>query len=162
MDLKQYTFYGSFLKLSFTHKEQTIYLNQKSGLVFYRYKIDTVSNVKHPGIYLGVDAYGVEYYIHNHYETKKPTVVTSQEFSKGLPLYTFEVASLNRKEIVICNALNGVIEGKPYEAFTFNCQSFVNQVCNNVNKSEDVNKWVERVLIGSLLICGVTVLTNLE
>lgn len=28
MNLKQYTFYGSFLKLSFTHKEHMIYLNQ--------------------------------------------------------------------------------------------------------------------------------------
>lgn len=37
----------------------TIYFNENSGKVYFRYKIGTISQVKHPGIFLGVDAYGI-------------------------------------------------------------------------------------------------------
>ena len=34
----------------------TIYLNENSGKVYFRYKIGTISQIKHPGMFLGVDA----------------------------------------------------------------------------------------------------------
>lgn len=37
----------------------TIYFNANSGKVYFRYKTGTISQVKHPGIFLGVDVNGV-------------------------------------------------------------------------------------------------------
>lgn len=44
----------------------TIYFNENSDKVYFRYKIGSISQVKHPGIFLGVDLNGVGYFLHNH------------------------------------------------------------------------------------------------
>jgi hypothetical protein len=65
----------------------TIYFNENSGKVYFRYKIGTISKVKHPGIFLGVDAWGNGYFLHNHYHYGRAHITTETEFKKGMPLY---------------------------------------------------------------------------
>jgi hypothetical protein len=138
----------------------TIFLNTNSGKVYYRYKIDTISKVKHPGIYLGTDTQGIHFFIHNHYEHKAPSIVTMKEFSKGYPLYAVEQPCVNEPEIILNQALRAVIEGKPYESLSHNCQNFVSQVCNNQSHSEDVQKWVGRALLGLVLFFSIKAFNN--
>lgn len=52
----------------------TIYFNDNSGKAYYRHKINTISGIKHPGIYLGTDNLGNNYFAHNHYHFGKPTI----------------------------------------------------------------------------------------
>jgi len=58
----------------------TIYLNENSGKVYFRYKIGAVSQVKHPGIFLGVYAYGIGYFLRNHYHFGKVCGMEFRQF----------------------------------------------------------------------------------
>ena len=64
----------------------TIYFNENSGKVYFRYKIGTVSQIKHPGIFLEVDANGKGYFLQNHYHYGKAHITTEMEFAKGMRL----------------------------------------------------------------------------
>ena len=114
----------------------TIYFNENSGKVYFRYKIGTISQVKHPGIFLGVDANGVGYFLHNHYHYGKAHITTQQEFVKGMPLYIY----------------NEILRGEHYKPITYNCQTYTNTACHNQRKSDDAEKWVGGVLLGSLAL----------
>lgn len=161
MKLFNYTIIKNTLLLYFENGHRAvIFLNHNSGKVYYRYKIDTLSDVKHPGIYLGTDTVGTHYFIHNHYETKRPSIVTREDFSKGHQLFPHELTVTNSASSIVENALQSVINGKAYEAFTFNCQTFVNEVCNNRAHSEDVQKWMGRILLSATIILGIRFFNN--
>ena len=91
MFLKNYFLYEDRIDLVMTDDTQhPIYFNELSGKVYYRYKIGTLSDVKHPGIYLGTDINGNNYYMHNHYQTGKPAIVNETELTQKQPIYLYE------------------------------------------------------------------------
>ena len=134
----------------------TIYFTENSGKVYFRYKIGTVSQVKHPGIFLGVDAYSVAYFLHNHYHFGKALIVSESEFKKGKLLYIYNEKCSNTPLKVIEIGLNEMLRGESYKPITYNCQTFTNTACHNKRKSEDAEKWVGGILLGSLLLLGLS------
>jgi hypothetical protein len=137
-----------------------IFLNENSGKVYYRFKIDTVSQVKHTGIYLGTDMNGVHYMMHNHYENSRPCIVTLDGFRKGKDFYEYTINPLNSSLEVIEIGLKEVLRGERYDSVNYNCQTFVNIACINKRKSDDVDKWIGRVVVGSLLFFGIAAIAG--
>jgi hypothetical protein len=132
----------------------TIYFNENSGKVYFRYKIGTISQMKHPGILLGADANGVGYFLHNHYHYGKAHITTQKEFVKGMPLYICNDKCSNTQLTVIEIGLNEILRGESYKPITYNCQTCTNTACHNQRKSEDAEKWVGRAVL-ALLVLGV-------
>lgn len=130
----------------------TIYFNENSGKVYYRYKIGTVSQVKHPGVFLGVDTYGTGYFLHNHYNYGKAYIDTQKEFGKGMPLYIYNEKCSNTPLKVIEIGLIEILRGERYKPITYNCQTFTNTACHNKRKSADAGKWVGGILLSGLAL----------
>ncbi|HMJ71392.1 MAG TPA: hypothetical protein VK508_20995 [Cyclobacteriaceae bacterium] len=133
----------------------TIYFNQNSGKVYYRSKINTISEIKHTGIYLGVDIYGTPYFIHNHYQGGRPSIVTLEDFSKGQTIQEYAHSPKNGAIEIIRKALEEVVRGEQYHPVHYNCQTLVNIACNLKRQSEDVDKWMGRLFLGSMLLIGI-------
>ncbi len=135
----------------------TIYFNENSGKVYNRYKIGTISQVKHAGIFLGVDINGVGYFLHNHYHYGKAHITTQKEFVKGMPLYIYNEKCSNTPLKVIEIGLNEILRGESYKPITYNCQTYTNTACYNQRKSADAEKWVGGILLSglALLVLGV-------
>ena len=130
----------------------TIYFNENSGKVYYRYKIGTLSEVKHPGIYLGQDIYGVAYFLHNHYHYGKACITTQNEFAQGLQLYIYNEVCSNPPLKVIEIALNEILRGESYKPITYNCQTYTNSACHNQRSSYDAERWVGGLVFGGLAL----------
>ncbi len=137
-----------------------IFLNENSGKVYYRLKIDTVSQVKHTGIYLGTDRFGTHYMMHNHFENGRPCIVTFQGFAKGKEYYEYNINPENAPFLVIEIGLNEILRGERYDSVNYNCQTFINLACLNKRKSDDVDKWIGRVVVGSLLFFGIAAIAG--
>lgn len=133
----------------------TIHFNQNSGKVYYRYKINTISKVKHPGIFLGVDQFGNGLFLHNHYHVGTASIVTEHQFGQGYPLYLYGEKCSNSPLKVIELGLTQVLKEERYHFANYNCQTFTNTACHNQRKSEDVEKWTGRIFVGSLLLLGI-------
>jgi hypothetical protein len=129
----------------------TIYFNEHSGKVYYRNKIDTVVNIKHPGIYLGKDINGTGYFLHNHYHYGKAHITTQADFTKGEKIYLYNEMCSNSPREVIRIGLNEVLRGERYKPISYNCQTFTNTACHSIRKSDDA----ERMLAG---VAGVALL----
>lgn len=125
-----------------------IYFTPDSGKVYYRYKIDTISSVKHSGIYLGIDWFGNRYFLHNHIQNRKAAIVTEAEFTKGNPLYLYNEKCTNAPLKVIEIGLRHVLKGERYHFLNYNCQTLTNSACHNQRRSEDAEKWIGRGLLG--------------
>jgi hypothetical protein len=133
----------------------TIYFNQNSGKVYYRHKIGSLSKIKHPGIFLGVDVEGISYFLHNHYHIGKAHITTEFEFRQGMPIYIYSDKCSNEPLKVIEIGLNEILRGESYKPVNYNCQTYTNTACHNSRVSEDSNKWMSRVLFGSLMVITV-------
>src|SRR5947209_3800342 len=119
MHLENYSLYDHCVALVTTDGlVHTINLHPLSGTMYYRFKIGTLTDVKHPGIYLGFDRAGNNYYMHNHYATGKPAIVREKEFTQGQPLYLYEDTASNTLKDVIKIGLDQVLAGKPYAWLT--------------------------------------------
>lgn len=129
-----------------------VYFNEDSGKVYYRFKIGTLSKIKHPGIYLGVDANGVGYFLHNHYHYGKAHITTAADFIKGQPIYIYNEKCSNTPLKVIQIGLNEILRGESYKPITYNCQTFTNTACDNQRKSADAEKWVDGLVFTSLAL----------
>lgn len=129
----------------------TIHFNENSGKVYYRNKIDTVINIKHPGIYIGKDRSGIGYFLHNHYRYGKAHITTQFDFTKGEKIYLYYEMCSNSPREVIRIGLNEVLRGERYKPISYNCQTFTNTACHSVRKSDDA----EMVLAG---VAGVALL----
>ena len=133
----------------------TIYFRENSGKVYFRFKTGTLTKVKHPGIYLGVDANGNGYFLHNHYHYGRAHIVTEKEFKKGRPIYPYDEKCSNTPLKVIELGLNEVLRGETYKPISYNCQTFTNTACHNQRKSDDVQKWLGGIVVGSLVLLGI-------
>jgi hypothetical protein len=130
----------------------TIYFNENSGKVYFRYKIGTISKIKHPGIFLGVDANGIGYFLHNHYHYGKAHITTVTEFAQGMPLYIYNEKCSNTPLRVIEIGLNEMFRGESYKPVSYNCQTYTNTACHNTRKSEDTDKWMGGIALASVAL----------
>jgi hypothetical protein len=161
MEMKSYQLYNGHVDLVMSNGNiLRLWLNEWSGKIVFRYKIDTISDVTHPGIVLGYDQVGTRYIIHNHFEHGKPVIEPQSFFSKGQELFMARRQSSFETSRIIQNGLNEVLWAKRYNWITNNCQCFVNRVCHNENKSEAVENWTGGILTGLLLIAGIKALNN--
>lgn len=156
--MKNFLFYTDRVEIALEQGQPlVIYFNTDSGKIFFRKKINTVFNVTHPGIYVGIDAYGQHWFIHNHFEDGRPNITTEDVFRKGQPYYLSEEPCINSSLQIIANGLQQVIEGKPYDGILYNCQTFVNQAVNNRSSSKAVTNIFGGLLLTTLAIAGITV-----
>lgn len=139
-----------------------IFFDINSSKTYWRYKIPNIVGTKHSGIYLGVDIYGTQYFLHNHYLIGHACLVTAKEFSQGLLLAIYDEKCTNPPLKVIEIALSQAVKKEPYHALNYNCQGYTNEACNNHRKSEDVGKWGERLFFGSLILIGLSLVFNNE
>jgi hypothetical protein len=153
MKLKDYKLHSNYVDLFLQDGSMLrLWLDEWSGKIVFRHKINTISNVRHPGIRLGYDQHGNWYCMHNHYEHGRPEIEIEANFTKGQQLYIAERQSNFECLTIIQNGLNEILEGKAYNKITNNCQYFVNRVCFNENKSEAVNNWVGSITASLLLL----------
>ena len=69
-----------------------------------------------------------------------------------MPLYIYNEKCSNTPLKVIEIGLNEMLRGESYKPITYNCKSFTNTACHNQRKSDDAEKWVGRVVLGSLAL----------
>lgn len=144
MKLKGYSFLNTnLLQLNFQGgNSKTVILDEHSGRVITRLKVNTISKVQHTGIWLGTDYdSGETLIIHNHYRYGSAHIATRQDFAAGQQDYWKDETCSNDWLTVIRTALNHVVAGRHYSVLDYNCQSFTNTACNNKSMSEDVRKW---------------------
>ena len=155
--MKNYTLYKNcvhILENGGTIKR--IFFNENSGKVYYRNKIGTLIGIKHPGIFLGVDLYGTEYFLHNHYQLGTACLVTGDDFKQGMPISLYELKYTNPPSTVIKIGLDEVIRKERYHVVNYNCQDYVNLATNNQRKSESVDKITSNLVLGTLLFVGLS------
>jgi|SRR5450432_2680926 hypothetical protein len=157
MLLKNYYLYADHVELELPDGNfTTIYFTEASGTIRWRYKIDKIIGTKtpHPGICFGEDIHGNEYYMHNHYETGKPVIVSASVFALGQPVYHATGPAINPPLEILRKGLDQIISGEPYNAVNYNCQSFVNRATSNINFSESVQKVFGAFVFGGLMLLG--------
>jgi hypothetical protein len=125
-----------------------------SGKIIYRDKVDTLIGIKHPGIILGDDIYGVTWIIHNHYQIGFPQIESLEKFAAGVKvLNDTRPVNYNQEEIVN-RAIESWKRKEQYSWLLHNCQHFVNKVTANKNKSETLDR-IANNLIGGGLTAGI-------
>jgi len=134
----------------------TLHFNQDSGKAFFRYKINTISGIKHPGIFIGCDNSGVRYVAHNHYRYGKPVLVTWEEFAQEQNTFAYPEYATNPHLVVIEKALNGILKGEKYTAFIFNCQVFVNEALADKRRSPATENIFAGLALFGLLLLGLS------
>lgn len=123
--------------------QKWIKLDDRSGRIVTRQKVDTISNIMHPGIFLGTDYYtGKVYVIHNHYKYGSAYISTFSEYASGRPVYWQAEKCTNPPREVLEIGLKHAVSKKSYHPLEYNCQTFTNTACHNKPVSEDVEKWV--------------------
>jgi hypothetical protein len=161
MDVRNYQLYNNHIDLFLTNGNiLRLWLNEWSEKILFRYKINTISDVEHPGIVLGYDQARVWYYIHNHFEHGRPVIEAQVGFSKEKQLYVANRQSQYQQKLVLQRGLDEVLQARPYSWFNYNCQIFVNQVCHNESKSETVENWTGGLALGLLVFLGIKAFNN--
>jgi hypothetical protein len=162
MEMKSYQLYHDHVDLVMTDGViLRLRLNEWSGKILFRYKINTISDVEHPGIVLGYDQSAeVWYFMHNHFEHGRPVIETREGFSKGKQLYIAARQSPYHQSVILQRGLEEIIQARPYNGFNYNCQVFVNRVCHNENKSEAVENWTGGLALGALVFLGIKAFSN--
>lgn len=162
--LNFYQFYSDgILELSFSNGEtRFIKLTKDSGRVVTRKKVGTISNINHPGIYVGVDEQTNQPFIlHNHYKIFKTAGVSNfDEYRAGQVVHWDNRPCSNSKMQVLQIGLDHAINREPYHWLNYNCQITVNDACNNQRTSEDVGKWVGRIATGILGLIIIDIATS--
>lgn len=133
-----------------------IFFNQNSGTVYFRNKIGSIIGIKHPGIFLGIDIYGTEYFLHNHYLIGTACLVTGDDFKQGMPIELYNLKYTNPPLKVIQIALEEAIRKERYHVVNYNCQDYVNLATNNQRKSESVEKIASNLFFGTLIFVGLS------
>lgn len=158
-----HSYSNGLLELSFSNgKTKTIQLTEDSGRIVTRKKVGTISNVNHPGIYVGVEAHTNEVFIlHNHYRVFKTAGVSPfWEYTAGEKVHWDNRICVNDKMLVLQRGLDQAIRREKYHWLINNCQITVNDACRNQRTSEDIGKWVGRVAFGLFAAAIIKVATS--
>ena len=130
-----------------------IYFSIDSGRVVTRSKIDTVTQVYHPGIILGDDIFGQTWVVHNHYSNKRPICEPMEKYALGQEMYWDDRPVKYGRVEIVERAINEALAGKKYLAVNYNCQTFVNLVVANDHTSEAVDK-ISNMAMGAGAVMG--------
>lgn len=156
--MKNYTLYQNCVDIIESNgTTKRIYFNENSGKVYFRDKIGSLIGIKHPGIFLGVDSYGTEYFLHNHYQFGTACLVTGNEFKQGMPIGLYKLKYTNPPLRVIQIALDELKRKERYHVVNYNCQDYVNLATNNQRKSESIEKIASNLFVGTLLFVGLSI-----
>lgn len=123
-----------------------------SGRVVTREKIDTVTQVYHPGIVLGNDIFGQTWVAHNHYSNKRPICETMDKYALGQQLYWDDRPEKFSRTELVHRAIDEVIDAKSYDPINYNCQIFVNKVVADEHVSESVDNLANIAIVGGALL----------
>lgn len=130
-----------------------VQLDEHSGRIITRKKIDTISNVQHTGIWLGHCLHTHQQLVlHNHYKFGTAHISGLEAYTYGQTVYFKDEKCVNSPRAVLEVGLNQVLAQKPYRPLSYNCQTFTNTACHNSSHSEDVGKWIGRIALGALLV----------
>jgi len=122
-------------------------LDEHSGKVVTRPKVGTITNIQHPGIWLGTNFHtGETLIMHNHYKIGAPYISSFHEYSQNQVVSWRNDTCINHPNTVIQVGLNRIISGEPYNLVNNNCQVFTNIACHNRRNSEDVTRWAKNIL----------------
>lgn len=146
--ISNYTLHSNRVDVFLTNGQcLTLFFTEQSGTAFFRYKINTISKIKHPGIFIGVDSTGVQYFIHNHYQIGTTVLCNRQEFDKGRPLYIYDEDRTNDSMTIIKKAFESLMKGERYHFYKNNCQTMVNDSYSNQRRSRAVENWTIAVVL---------------
>ena len=155
MKLLYFNFIGdNLLHLNLVNNQSTwIKLDENSGKTVTRDKVGTFSKIQHTGIWVGRDYYtNAPIIMHNHYHYGSAYLSTMEDYSQNQNVYWKDEICANGWKTVLTIGLNHVIQGKTYRPLTYNCQTYTNTACHNSSHSEDVIKWIGRVLGGIAVV----------
>ncbi len=159
--MKKYTLHQNYVDIIEDEGiTKRIYFNENSGKVYFRYKIGSVIGIKHPGIFLGVDLNGIEYFLHNHYYLGGASLVTGNEFKQGMPIELYKLEYTNPPLLVIKIALEQAIKKERYNVVNYNCQIYVNVAANNQRKSESVERIGRNLFLATIALLGYSLLKD--
>jgi hypothetical protein len=148
------------VKLSTSEGLINVYFNENSGKICTRGKIDTITDVLHPGIIIGEDIYNREWVVHNHYSFGKPMFEILENYSKG-QIINWDNRNINYSpKDIVARAISEQIKRKPYNPISYNCQTFVNIIVQGKASSEAINKITDRVMIAGAILSGIGLLTK--
>lgn len=137
--------------LTYNNVATQLMFTSNSGKIIYRDKVDTLIGIKHPGIILGDDIYGITWVIHNHYQIGYPEIVTLDAFAIGVNvLYDNRAVSYNHEEIVN-RSISSWQNKMQYDWLWHNCQHFVNEVAQGKRKSETLNRVGDNLIAAGLI-----------
>ena len=122
-------------------RKRDIHFDDDSGKAYYRYKLNTLDQIMHTGIYVGSDDRGVRYYVHNHTEEGYASIVTEKEFAQEQKVHEHGKESQFPPMEVLTRALEKAMEGEPYKLLTNNFQTFTNPSRADREHSAGVLKW---------------------
>ena len=133
-----------------------IYEIPESGKIIYRAKIDTFTDVPHPGIILGNDIWETIWIIHNHHKNGCVEIETIQEFSQGENIFYDPRPVFYSTQDVLDRAILHYLQKTEYNWLTNNCQHFINNVVQNVHYSETIDLLADRAMAagGLAALCG--------
>lgn len=130
-----------------------IFKFEHSGKVVSRKKINTITQVDHPGIILGIDGNDRWWVAHNHYEHGRPMFELYSSFLKSENgFWDIREVYFDRDEIVR-RAVAEVQKGRSYQSVRYNCQTFVNMVVRGENESEAVDRISDATMVVGALAC---------
>ncbi len=162
MKLVNYQFLDSnSLRLHFVGNQSIqVILDEHSGKIVTRDKVNTIINIQHTGIWLGRNALTNEVLIiHNHYNYGAAHVASYAEYAQSKKVFPKNETCANDALTVIQVGLDHVLKGKSYQPINHNCQTLTNLACNNKAESEDVAKLFKSLaglFLMVLIFCALT------
>lgn len=116
-----------------------VYLDENSGRIVKRMKINTATGVWHPGVRIGMTVDNFEIIAHNHFQVGRPSIATRAQYTQRQVMYWDDNRTCNQTRMdTIKSALEQIKIGKAYHFWDYNCQTFVNIACTRKAKSESV------------------------
>lgn len=130
---------------------KTIYYTEDTGRVFYRVKFVNGVDAWHPGLFIGRDRLGIEYFLQNNITTGNAEVVTKGQFSKGLEVCSDSRRCLGTPHRIVRMALARVVAGKPYRFRYYSSRNIERQSITDVERLMEIGLGFLAELFGRTL-----------
>lgn len=150
--MKNYCLYNDRVEFAVNDRRNfTIYFNENSGKVYFCYK-NGEEPAKHPGVFLGVDAGGNGYFLHNQDHYGKAHISPELEFRKNMQIYSYKEKWNNSPLKVIEYGLNDMLRGNHFNPFAYKYYPLASKDLYYQNNSGDFDFWLIAVFIGMMVM----------